>query len=326
MGVCFIINHTLIKDGDVDMDPSSQTEFNPRKTDSAHSNFTWLRQIIFQPGQAFTGIVSEERKKNWLFPILVVSVLIICAALISTFLTTSTTTPATSVRTTQSAQTTRTVTTNRGTGQNQGGQVPGGFVGGMPPGGEFPAGAIPGFATGGTTTTNTNSSASSSSTNIWLSLIWPVASFIITWLLVGGLTSLFSLAFGGSSHSLMALNIAAWASIPIGVRNLMQIVYYLASGAAIQSPGLSGFVSNTSDNTLLLFSQFLLARVDIYLFWQIALLAIGVGIWGGLARKKAVVIAVVVILVVILLQSLVGLGVNLLGNVNINTNMLLRMR
>jgi len=30
--------------------------------------------------------------------------------------------------------------------------------------------------------------------------------------------------------------------------------------------------------------------------------------------------------VVILLQSLVGLGVNLLGNVNINTNMLLRMR
>ncbi len=137
MGVCFIINHSLIKDGDVDMDPSSQTEFNPRKTNSAHSNFTWLRQIIFQPGQVFTGIVSEERKKNWLFPILVVSVLIICAALISTFLTTSTATPATSVRTTQSAQTTRTVTTNRGTGQNQGGQVPGGFVGGMPPGGEF---------------------------------------------------------------------------------------------------------------------------------------------------------------------------------------------
>ncbi len=153
-----------------------------------------------------------------------------------------------------------------------------------------------------------------------------MASFIITWLLVGGLTNLFSLTFGGSSHSLMALNIAAWSSIPIGIRNLMQIVYYLASGAAIQSPGLSGFVSNTSGNTLLLFSSscwrgWISTFSGRSHYWPS-----GWAYWGGLARKKAVVIAVVVILVVILLQSLVGLGVNLLGNVNINTSMLLRMR
>ncbi len=311
----------------MDLDPSSLSETTAEKYAGAPTNFTLLRQVIFQPGQAFASIIHAERKKSWLFPVLVVSVLIICAALISTFLTATPTTPAATVRTTQSAATTRTVTTNRGTTQNN--QLPGGAQGGFP-GGEMPPGGFVGgtFPGGGTTTTGTTATGASttSSSNIWLSLLWPVVSFLITWLLIGGFTNLFSLAFGGASHSRMALGIAAWSSIPIGVRNLAQIVYYLASGTSIQSPGLSGFLTNTNGNALLIFSQFLLARVDIYLFWQVALLAIGVGIWGALSRKKAVVIAVIVIVLVVLLQSLVGLGVNLLGNVNINTSMLLRMR
>lgn len=306
-------------------EPSSQTEAFPRKA-STQLHLNWLSQVIFQPRQTFSGIVAEDSKKTWLTPIVAVSLLLIVAALISTFLTASATPAAqTGVRTTQAAQTIRTAAANRGGNQgNQPGGFQGGPPGGFPPGADFGGGFVaPGGGGAPTTTTGTNTTASP---NIWLSLLWPVVSFLITWLLLGGLTNLLSLAGGGKSNALMAMNIAAWSTVPIGVRNLMQIIYYLASGSSIQSPGLSGFLAPASGDSLLIFAQFLLARVDLYLFWQIGLLAVGVAIWGGVSGKKAVVIAAVVVIVVIILQSLVGLGVNLLGNVNLNTNALLRLR
>lgn len=314
------------KDDDVDLEPSSLNGTLPKKSSSSlHLN--WLLQIIFQPRQTFSGIVAEEKQKTWLTPIVAVSLLLIVAALISTFLTASAT-PAAQVgtRTTQAAQTIRTAAANRG--GNQGNQ-PGGFQGAPPgalPGGDFGGGGFVNPGGGTTTTTTGSNAATASSTNIWLSLLWPVVNFLITWLLLGGLTNLFSLAGGGKSHALMAMNIAAWSTIPIGVRNMMQIIYYLASGSAIQAPGLSGFLTVTNSQPLLIFAQFLLARVDLYLFWQIGLLAVGVAIWGGVTRKKAVVIAAVVVIIVVALQSLVGLGVTLLGNVNLNAGALLRLR
>lgn len=311
----------------MDLEPASQTNALPKKSSNS-LHFNWLLQIIFQPRQTFSGIVAEEKKKTWLTPILAVSLLLIVAALISTFLTAGSTTPVaqTGVNTTQAAQAVRTAAANRG--GNQGTQ-PGGNQGVPPggfPGGDFGGGFINSGGGGATTTTTGTNAAAASTPNIWLSLLWPVVSFLITWLLLGGLTNLFSLAGGGKSHALMAMNIAAWSTVPIGVRSLMQIIYYLASGASIQSPGLSGFLTATNNNTLLIFAQFLLARVDLYLFWQIGLLALGVAIWGGVKGKKALVIAMVVVIVVVVLQSLVGLGVTLLGNVNLNTSALLRLR
>jgi hypothetical protein len=106
----------------------------------------------------------------------------------------------------------------------------------------------------------------------------------------------------------------------------MQIVYYLATGNAISQPGLSGFAPAAAGSTGLAFLQHLLSRVDLYLFWQIGLLAVGVGLWGGLARKKSWAIAILAVGIIILLQSLLGLGLEALGGLNINTGLLLRMR
>jgi hypothetical protein len=154
----------------------------------------------------------------------------------------------------------------------------------------------------------------------------PAASVLITWALLGVLTNLFSLAFGGHNGTGTAMNIAAWASIPLGVRNLMQIIYYLATGSAIQAPGLSGFAPTPNTDSMLILLQQVLSRIDLYLVWQIGLVAVGIGVWGGLSWKKSIPAATLAVLVVLLLQSLLGLGLALLGNVNLNTNMLLRLR
>jgi hypothetical protein len=195
----------------------------------------------------------------------------------------------------------------------------------MPPDAVIAGGApIGSAATGATASSGT--SAAAASTNLWIAGGLPAVSLLIAWLLLGVLTNLLSVAFGGLSNALMAMNISAWASIPLGVRNLMQIIYYLATGSAISAPGLSGFAPTPGTNSALIYLQQVLSRVDVYLFWQIGLLAIGITAWGGIAKKKSVPAATMAVVILLALQALLALGLQLLGNVNINTNMLLRLR
>ncbi len=318
--------------------PLLPPEERPAAPAPATSRLHSLRLIFFQPHQAFVDIVHQPRKAAWLVPLVLIIALAVIAALLAsqaTPRTSAVTGSGLSTRTTQSSTQQSRTNSNR---QSQGGtaQQGGGFFapGDMPPGGAVvieggPAGGafFPGAQTNGTTTSQTGQSTTASqTTNPFVATGLPALSFIITWLLLGVLTSIFSLAFGGHSGAGMALTIAAWASIPLGVRNLMQIIYYLATGSAIQAPGLSGFAPSPNGNAGLIFLQQLLSRIDIYLFWQIALLAVGVGVWGGLARKKSIPAAILVVVVVLLLQALIAMGLELLGNVNLNTSLLLRMR
>jgi Zn-dependent alcohol dehydrogenase len=78
-----------------------------------------------------------------------------------------------------------------------------------------------------------------------------------------------------------ALNVVAWASLPFALRDLLRIVFMLSTGHAILSPGLSGFVSTPG------FLAELLARLDIFLIWNVVLLALGLGITDSLPRGKA---------------------------------------
>jgi hypothetical protein len=321
----------------VEQQPSLPAEPKPGEPLSARLSLNGFRQIIFQPSQAFAAIAAQEKKKTWVAPVVLVAALIVITALISTLAVTTPVSQRSSsaANRTGSTQTTRTASsgnTNRTTGgQTQGGQAQAIPLGG--PQGAAPQGAPPnmggGFVNpmgGGATTSTQTSAAAAAAPNVWLSTLMPGASFLITWALLGALTNLLSLAFGGHGNSLMAMNIAAWASIPLGVRSLMQMIYYLATGNGILEPGLSGFAPTANGNTGLIFLQHLLSRVDVYLFWEMALLALGVGIWGGLTRKKAWGIALIAIGLIILLQSLLGLGLEALGGLNLNTSMLTRLR
>lgn len=120
------------------------------------------------------------------------------------------------------------------------------------------------------------------------------------WLLLAALLHFGSTLLGGRGSMQSALNVVAWASLPFAVRDLLRIVFMLAAGHAILSPGLSGFTSTPG-----LVSQ-LLMRVDIFLIWHVILLVIGFALTDGLPRGKAVTGVLVVVLLVLFAQA--GLG------------------
>ena len=120
------------------------------------------------------------------------------------------------------------------------------------------------------------------------------------WLLLAALLHFGSTLLGGRGSMQSALNVVAWASLPFAVRDVLRIIFMLAAGHAIASPGLSGFTSTSG-----LISQ-LLARVDIFLIWHVVLLVIGLALTDGLPRSKAVTGVLVVLLLVLFAQA--GLG------------------
>ena len=120
------------------------------------------------------------------------------------------------------------------------------------------------------------------------------------WLLLAALLHFGSTLVGGRGSMQSALNIVAWASLPFAVRDLLRIVFMLAVGHAISSPGLSGFSTNVG------FVSHLLTRTDIFLIWSVILLVMGFAIADGLPRGKAVTGVLLIVLLVLLAQA--GLG------------------
>jgi hypothetical protein len=119
------------------------------------------------------------------------------------------------------------------------------------------------------------------------------------WLIVGGLLHLVSTFLGGRGTMASALNIAAWASLPFAVRDLLRVVYMLIAGHTIYSPGLSGFAASA-------FVSQLLANVDLFLIWEAVLLVMGFTLGVNLPQGKAIAGVAAVLVVILLAQA--GLG------------------
>jgi hypothetical protein len=120
------------------------------------------------------------------------------------------------------------------------------------------------------------------------------------WLLLAALLHFGSTLLGGRGSMQGALNIVAWASLPFAVRDLLRVIYMLAAGHTISSPGLSGFIVTPG------FLAQLLTRLDIFLIWQIILLVIGFALADSLPRGRAAAGVLVVLVLVLLAQA--GLG------------------
>lgn len=131
-------------------------------------------------------------------------------------------------------------------------------------------------------------------------IIGSLTSLWVGWLLLAALLHFGSTLLGGRGSMQSALNVVAWASLPFAVRDILRIIFMLAAGHAIVSPGLSGFTSTPG------FVAQLLTRLDIFLLWHVVLLVIGFALTDGLPRGKAVTGVLVVILLVLLAQA--GLG------------------
>lgn len=120
------------------------------------------------------------------------------------------------------------------------------------------------------------------------------------WVIVGGLLHLGSTLLGGRGSMQSALNVAAWASLPFAIRDLLRIIFMVSEGHVIQSPGLSGFSMSPG------FLTQVLARVDLFWLWYLILLVIGLAIADGLPRNKALVGVAVVLLLILAAQAGIG--------------------
>lgn len=131
-------------------------------------------------------------------------------------------------------------------------------------------------------------------------LVGALTALWVGWLVLAGLLHLGSTLLGGRGSMQSALNIVAWASLPFGVRDLLRVLFMLSAGHTIASPGLSGFTTDAG------FLTQLLARVDLFLIWNMILLVIGFRAADGLSRSKALTAVVFVLLLILLAQA--GLG------------------
>jgi hypothetical protein len=124
------------------------------------------------------------------------------------------------------------------------------------------------------------------------------------WGILSGLLHLASTLLGGRGTMSSALNIAAWASLPFVLRDLLRVVYMSIAGHTIVSAGLSGFVTGTEGGALFLAN--LLKHVDLFLLWQVFLLVLGFSMVDSLPGGKAIAGVVIVLLISLLAQA--GLG------------------
>jgi hypothetical protein len=138
----------------------------------------------------------------------------------------------------------------------------------------------------------------------------------IGWLIMGGLLHLVTTLFGGRGSTMGSMNIIAWASVPLALRGIIQIIYMLSTKQLINFPGLSGFSPIGEENWILFVNQ-LLKITDIYIFWQMLLIFLGVRFSTSLSVSKSVISVALTMLIIIFLQAGLSYFSYILGNLSI---------
>lgn len=122
---------------------------------------------------------------------------------------------------------------------------------------------------------------------------------LISWLIWAGVLYLAGMTLGGRGSFGQMFPVIVWAGLPCALRGLLQTAYIALSGEVIANPGLSGLVPagrsaseiisappSVTDAALVAF----LSRIDLFLVWNLILLAIGVGVSMRLSRRKSVLV------------------------------------
>jgi hypothetical protein len=144
-----------------------------------------------------------------------------------------------------------------------------------------------------------------------------IIGLLLGWLLWSGALYLLTSITGGRGSFSQMFQVIVWATVPYGIRSLLQTAYVSVTGNLVQNAGLSGFIQTaqatpgiyTPVRTELLVLSQLLGQIEIYLFWYLALLTIGLVVMVQLPRRKATGLVLTVWLVFLLLR-LVGAAVS----------------
>lgn len=136
------------------------------------------------------------------------------------------------------------------------------------------------------------------------------------WLVLGWVLHLILTMLGGRGSSRQVLNIVAWASLPFAIRSAVRIVAMWNSGQLLTYLGLSGFAP-ADGGALALYLSSLLTHVDLYLFWFILLLGIGVRAGDNLTRFKGWTAVFLTVIVLTLLRAVPALLVAQFSDVTV---------
>jgi hypothetical protein len=237
-------------------------------------HLNWILPVLFRPGRTLKDIVTIERPV-WATPLLLLSLLAIIAALVGG-----------PIRAQQALQ-------------------------------AQPMEPPPGYEWWTPEQQQSYMDAQTKSAGPLFTYVFPAAGDLlglwISWVLLGSLLHLALTMAGSRGSSTSTLNLVAWASLPLGIRFIVQIVAVLATQRLIANPGLSGLVTPSGPG-LPLFWQQVLVFVDFYVLWRLALIIVGSFQMSALPKARVVFITVLVVLVVLALQALPGyLGARLSG-------------
>lgn len=158
--------------------------------------------------------------------------------------------------------------------------------------------------------------AASAKTGILFTLIFPVLAGVLGvwfgWVILSSILQLGLTLMGSRASGIF--NMTAFASLPLILRSLVSGLATLVTGKVSIAPGLSGFVSQSSNPVLHAF----LGSVDLYFLWQLALLMLGAVIFSKLPKPKAWLTVAFCVLLVLVLQSLPALLASKMSGVNMN--------
>lgn len=139
----------------------------------------------------------------------------------------------------------------------------------------------------------------------------------IGWVLLGSILNLSLILNGSRGNGTTLLNITGWAFLPFAIRYLVRIISVLTTHQLIGSPGLSGLIAADASG-FLMFLRPVLAHIDFYFLWMVALLIIGVMPVAGLKRTKVIFAILFSVLIVLALQALPGYTASKLGNLSLS--------
>ncbi len=156
-----------------------------------------------------------------------------------------------------------------------------------------------------------------------------VIGAVLGWLVWSGALHLFSTMMGGGETFGQMWRVVVWSQLPLALRGLLQSIYIAATGQLIANPGLSGLVSQSASvdesvqqfmsappSTGRMVLQAFLGKIDLFLLWNLALLAIGVSVTARLSGRKA---ALLIIMVWLALTALALVPVLLSGSIAART-------
>jgi hypothetical protein len=132
-----------------------------------------------------------------------------------------------------------------------------------------------------------------------------LASLWLLWVFVGSLLRL-TLTLLGGHNSGVAMNVAAWAALPFGLRDILRAGYVLIAQNSITSAGLSGFIQASQDISAQFFQQ-MLVFADLFTVWYLVLLILGVRTGNSISVGRAILAVLLVFIIVFGARAAVSL-------------------